>query len=99
MFGLLYKIYNIIFDISQQPPTINSYINSFRYDDYLANFTFNLLSYMIGVVAQLGKYCYFFLLKRERLGGLPLYYLIQLAAVFKSLAKTRKKEEAVFVLT
>lgn len=36
---------------------------------YLAIVAFNLLSYVVGLVAQLGEHCNFFRLRWERLGG------------------------------
>lgn len=60
--GRLYKIYNIIPDISQQSPTINEYIvaKNFRFDNYPAILIFNLLLYVVKVIVQLDKYYNFF---------------------------------------
>lgn len=56
------KLYNVIPGIFQQPPTIFQYTNAriYRYDDYLAILAFNLLSYVVGAVAQLGEHFNFF---------------------------------------
>ncbi len=66
-------MYNVVPGISQQPTTIIWYTNTekFRYDSYLAISAFILLSYVVGVTAQLGEYYNFFWLKWERLGGPP----------------------------
>ena len=68
-------MYSVVLGISQQPTTIIWYSNAekFRYDSYLAISTFILLSYVVGVDAQLGKHFYFFRLRWAILGVPPPY--------------------------
>ena len=66
-------MYNVVPGISQQPTTIIWYSNAekFRYDSYLAISAFILLSYVVGVDAQLGEHYNFFRLRWAIL-GVPL---------------------------
>ena len=52
------KMHNVVPGFPQSPPTIIWYTNArnFRYDDYLAILAFNLLSYVVGVVALLATF-------------------------------------------
>ena len=65
----------MVFGITQPPTTFIWYTNveKFSYDSYLAISAFNLLSYVVGVDAQLGKHGDFFRLRWDILGIPPPY--------------------------
>ena len=73
-----YKMCNITDGITQQPYHIfgHSKQQKFRYDDYLAIYSFILLSYVVGVDARLGEHCDFFLFRWENLDVPPPYVCV-----------------------
>ena len=70
-----YKMCNVTVGITQQPLNIFGHkkLQKFRYDDYLAIHSFISLSYVVGVDAQSGEHCDFFLFSWENLGCPPPY--------------------------
>ena len=74
-FGLPYKMNDVVLGITQPPNTIIWYTNveEFSNNDDLAISAFNLLSYVVGVDAQLGEHCDIFRLRWENLGVPPPY--------------------------
>ena len=66
-------MYDIALGITQPPPTIIWYTNGkkFRYDDYLAIYAFNLLSYVVMGSTELGEHCNIFWLRWDDLGVPP----------------------------
>lgn len=71
----LYKMCNITNSITQPQYYIFAYneLWKFRYDDYLGNYSFILLLYVVNVNIYLGKQGDFFMFKWKILDVLPLY--------------------------